>query len=256
MGCLKQSPPTRITTPRSSPPSAIPALRPRARLLACPCSDSASSGIRAAVAHGRRFAIITIGPQLRSIIERMAGTHGASGRLVALRFLGISVLDAARDRAALEHAVFDAVHECVSQDGAEAVLLGGAPFAGLAGRLHLAAQCRSTTDLKRRSSWLSPRQGWISRTPFSRRRQKRGAEFNCARWQNRCLSCSPHMEQMSLATGPRIALSTDCPTSVTLPLSSTLPTALNVIRQATPAFRGFRLELNPAAEARQLPELV
>jgi len=108
-----------------------PGLEAAREIASMPVFGLGESGIRAAVAHGRRFAIITIGPQLRSIIERMAGTHGASGRLVAVRFLGVSVLDAARDRAALEHAVFDAVHECVSQDGAEAVLLGGAPFAGV-----------------------------------------------------------------------------------------------------------------------------
>jgi Asp/Glu/hydantoin racemase len=108
-----------------------PGLEAAREIARMPVFGLGESGIRAAVAHGRRFAIITIGPQLRSIIERMAGTHGASGRLVALRFLGVNVLDAARDRAALEHAVFDAVHECVSQDGAEAVLLGGAPFAGV-----------------------------------------------------------------------------------------------------------------------------
>ena len=108
-----------------------PGLEAAREIASMPVFGLGESGIRAAVAHGRRFAIITIGPQLRSIIERMAGTHGASGRLVALRFLGVSVLDAARDRAALEHAVFDAVHECVSHDGAEAVLLGGAPFAGV-----------------------------------------------------------------------------------------------------------------------------
>ena len=134
------------------------------------------SGIRAAVAHGRRFAILTIGPQLRSIVERMAATHGASGQFVALRFLGVSVLDAARDRAALEHAVLDAVHECVSQDGAEAVLLGGAPFAGVGRALTRRGTVPIYTDSKRRSSWLSPRQGWISRKLFSRRRQKKGAE--------------------------------------------------------------------------------
>jgi allantoin racemase len=103
-----------------------------AREIACmPVFGLGESGLRAAVGHGRRFAIITIGPQLRSTIERMARTLGVYGSLVALRFLGVSVLGAARDRAALARAVLEIVSECVSQDGAEAVLLGGAPFAGL-----------------------------------------------------------------------------------------------------------------------------
>ena len=79
-----------------------PGLEAAREIASMPVFGLGESGIRAAVAHGRRFAIITIGPQLRSIIERMAGTHSASGRLVGLRFLEVSVLDAARHRAVLE----------------------------------------------------------------------------------------------------------------------------------------------------------
>jgi allantoin racemase len=115
MGCLKQSLPHPDYDAAVIAAFGEPGLEAAREIASMPVFGLGESGVRAAVAHGRRFAIITIGPRLRSIIERMAGTHGASGRLVGLRFLGVSVLDVARDRAALEHAVLDAVHECVSQ---------------------------------------------------------------------------------------------------------------------------------------------
>jgi Asp/Glu/hydantoin racemase len=108
-----------------------PGLEAAREIARIPVFGLGESGLRAAIGHGRRFAIVTIGPQLQSTIERMARTHGESAPLVALRFLGVSVVAAARDRVALERTVLDAVSECVSQAGAEAVLLGGAPFAGM-----------------------------------------------------------------------------------------------------------------------------
>ncbi len=116
-----------------------PGLEAAREIARMPVFGLGESGLRAASDHGRRFAIVTIGPQLRSTIERVASACGASGSLAALRFLGVSVLDAARDRTALERTVLDTVNECVSQDGAEAVLLGGAPFVGM-GRA-LARRC-------------------------------------------------------------------------------------------------------------------
>lgn len=88
------------------------------------------SGILAAGAEGRPFGIVTVGAAMRADIEGKVARYGAGDRLVALRFLAATVPDLIRDRAAYRSAIADAVAACIA-DGAQAVLLGGAPFAGI-----------------------------------------------------------------------------------------------------------------------------
>jgi allantoin racemase len=90
------------------------------------------SGILAVSANGRRFAIVTVGERMRGDIMRRVERLGVADRLVALQFLSASVTDVVRDRAALIPAIVDAVAQCAARHGAEAVLLGGGPFVGLA----------------------------------------------------------------------------------------------------------------------------
>ena len=97
------------------------------------------SGLRAVAAKGRRFAIVTVGERLRLDIEAMVGASGLSGQLTTIRFLSGSVLDIAERRADFLEAIAAVANACVQENGAQAVLLGGAPFAGvpreLAGRV-------------------------------------------------------------------------------------------------------------------------
>jgi allantoin racemase len=89
------------------------------------------SGLGAAAAAGRRFAIVTIGAQMRREIERAVAGQGLSNQLVAIRFLEGAVLEVARDRGAFSEALVGLANACVKENGAEAILLGGAPFAGM-----------------------------------------------------------------------------------------------------------------------------
>ncbi|WP_158817995.1 aspartate/glutamate racemase family protein [Methylocapsa sp. S129] len=90
------------------------------------------SGLRAAAAGGRRFAIVTIGERMRPDIERMVVAEGLSNQLTAIRFLSAAVLDVAADRALFSDALVSAAHACVTEGGAQSILFGGAPFAGIA----------------------------------------------------------------------------------------------------------------------------
>jgi allantoin racemase len=90
-----------------------------------------NSGLRAAGSGGRRFAIVTVGAATQTSIERAVYDAGLTGALVALRFIAGSVLALAGDRADFHDALVEIADDCVAQ-GAEAVLFGGAPFAGIA----------------------------------------------------------------------------------------------------------------------------
>jgi allantoin racemase len=89
------------------------------------------SGLRAAAADGRRFAIVTVGARMRGDIERALASLGLSGRLAAIRFLESSVLGLAQDRDRLTDDLAALANACAQQDGAQSVLFGGAPFAGI-----------------------------------------------------------------------------------------------------------------------------
>jgi hypothetical protein len=54
-------------------------------------------------------------------------------------------------------AALEAVKDCAAREGAEAILLGGAPFAGMAARLVYGWRCQFMMGSKRRSNEQSLR---------------------------------------------------------------------------------------------------
>ena len=86
------------------------------------------SSIRSAAQGGRRFSIVTLGAAMRESITTKVEALGFESQLAQIQVLPFSIPDmiANRDRARAH--IVDAVRHCPS----EVVLLGGAPFAGLA----------------------------------------------------------------------------------------------------------------------------
>lgn len=108
-----------------------PGLDAAAEIAPMPVIGLARAGLQAAGANGRRFAIVTLGRHLRPELERAAVTAGVADRLTSIRFLDGGVLDLAHDRPRFLDAMVQAAAACVAEEGAEAVLFGGAPFAGI-----------------------------------------------------------------------------------------------------------------------------
>jgi allantoin racemase len=88
------------------------------------------AGLRAAARNGRRFAIVTLGAAMRRSIEEKVASLGLSRQLAEIRILPVSISAAVADRSELEHMVGKEIAQLAGL--AEAVLLGGAPFAGMA----------------------------------------------------------------------------------------------------------------------------
>jgi allantoin racemase len=100
-----------------------------------PVAGLGESGILAAGEGGRRFSIVTVGEAMRpQLLQKIAGLR-LSDTLVSLRFLPHSVVDVIRDRGSVLPVVAEAIGDCIVRDGAETVLLGGAPFVGAAREL-------------------------------------------------------------------------------------------------------------------------
>jgi allantoin racemase len=99
-----------------------------------PVVGLAESGLLAAGRDGRRFSIVTMGSALREMILAKAAALGLASQLGDVRFLTFSIPEMIADREGRLDEVTAAVRAC-ADEGAEAVLLGGAPFAGLAAAL-------------------------------------------------------------------------------------------------------------------------
>jgi allantoin racemase len=113
-----------------------PGLSEARALSLMPVVGLAESGLLAAGRGGRRFSIVTLGSALHEMILAKAATLGLAGQLGEVRFLTFSIPEMIADRESRLSAVTAAVRAC-AEAGAEAILLGGAPFAGLAAPLAL-----------------------------------------------------------------------------------------------------------------------
>jgi allantoin racemase len=101
----------------------------RARL-AIPVVGLGEAGLRAA-ADGRRFSIVTLGASMRTPLVQRVQLLGLEERLTEIRILSMSIPDMIANREAYYDALADAVRACAG----DAVLLGGAPLAGLGAKM-------------------------------------------------------------------------------------------------------------------------
>lgn len=109
-----------------------PGLHAARRASKVPVEGLGESGILAAAEGNRRFAILTLGPALKPAIEKKVDQMGLSMQLAAIDFLSCGVLDLAREPTRYLGEMNLKIEALAKHAGAEAVLLAGAPFAGMA----------------------------------------------------------------------------------------------------------------------------
>jgi allantoin racemase len=97
----------------------------RARL-SIPVVGLGEAGLKAA-ANGRRFSIVTLGEAMRAALAERVRSLGLNDRLAEIRILPIAIPDMIANRDAHFGAIAYAIRRCTG----DAVLLGGAPLAGL-----------------------------------------------------------------------------------------------------------------------------
>ena len=90
------------------------------------------AGILAASEGGRRFSILTMGLAMKAPILEKVAQLGLGDQLAGVRFLPFGIADLIEDRNGKRDAIATEARAAIDHDGAEAVLLGGAPFAGMA----------------------------------------------------------------------------------------------------------------------------
>lgn len=111
-----------------------PGLQAARQLLPCPVVGLGESGFLAAGAAGR-FGILTLGPLMEPALRAKTAEMGLTDHLTGIHFLDADIPDVARDPLAFLPTIKREADR-LAQHGAGALLLGGAPFAGLGGLVH------------------------------------------------------------------------------------------------------------------------
>jgi Asp/Glu/hydantoin racemase len=105
-----------------------PGLRAVREMLAVPSVGIGESAMVLAAAGGRRFGVATTTPLLKAAIDALPRHLGLQAGYTGSRFADGDPQALMRDPARLRAALADAVEACITQDGAEAVIIGGGPL--------------------------------------------------------------------------------------------------------------------------------
>lgn len=112
-----------------------PGLGAARELTPIPVIGLAEAGLLIACMLGRRYAIVSfsnaLGPWYRECVEY----HGLEKRLAGIRLLDVPFHDIASVQDEKEHLLIKLCQQAAEQDGADVVILAGAPLAGLAHRI-------------------------------------------------------------------------------------------------------------------------
>ncbi|WP_372618273.1 aspartate/glutamate racemase family protein [Falsiroseomonas sp.] len=100
-----------------------------------PVVGLADASAEAAMRIARRFGVVTGGAAWKPMLEEFFAARGQAGRLAGVRTVAPSGGEIARDPEGALALLAEACAASAVQDGAEAVILGGAGLAGLAAKL-------------------------------------------------------------------------------------------------------------------------
>ena len=109
-----------------------PGLQAAKEMMAVPVVGLTEAAVLAAWALGRRFAIVCLTPRLGAWYRDTVETLGLTARLASVRPLDVAIPDIARAQEQTRALLVAECRQAVAQDGAEVVILGGGPLAGLA----------------------------------------------------------------------------------------------------------------------------
>jgi allantoin racemase len=104
-------------------------------MMAIPVVGLTEASILMACPLGRRFSIVSFASRLEPWYRECVAWHGMSSRLASIRMLDARVGDVGQVQMENEDLLVELAGRTVEEDGAEVVILAGAPLAGLASRV-------------------------------------------------------------------------------------------------------------------------
>lgn len=99
--------------------------------LPVPVVGIAEAGMLTACLLGARFSIVTTAGRLVPVFQELTATYGLAGRLASVRALERSAIDVAREPHAMVDSLVALGRSAVDDDGADVLVLGGAPLGGM-----------------------------------------------------------------------------------------------------------------------------
>lgn len=140
-----------------------PGLEALREVAGCPVISLIDASCAEAGGGGRRFSIVTGGERWGPMLSEMINARGLAGQLASIRTVAPSGGVIARDPDGATALLAETCRLCARDDGAEAVILGGAGLIGIAGMIqpHVPVQvvCSNAAGFRATSKALGDRQG-------------------------------------------------------------------------------------------------
>lgn len=109
-----------------------PGLAGQREALPCPVTGLSEAALASACLMGQRFSIVAISSRIRAWYRETVEHNGLIGRLASIRGLDEPLADIGSVQGDQRTALLAAAERCVRDDGADVIILAGAPLAGLA----------------------------------------------------------------------------------------------------------------------------
>ena len=100
--------------------------------LPCPVTGLSEAALASACLLGQRFSIVAISQRIRAWYRETVQHNGLEGRLASIRGLDEPLADIGSVQGDQGERLVQLAERCVDEDGADVIVLAGAPLAGLA----------------------------------------------------------------------------------------------------------------------------
>jgi Asp/Glu/hydantoin racemase len=139
--------------------------------LPCPVVGLTEAALASACLLGQRFSIVAISQRIRAWYRETVEHCGLVGRLASIRGLDEALPDIGNVQGTQGERLVQLAERCVDQDGADVILLAGAPLAGLArslrGRLPVPAVDGVSSAVRHAESLVALQAGRATRGSFA-----------------------------------------------------------------------------------------
>lgn len=131
--------------------------------LPCPVTGLTEAALASACLLGNRFSIVAISQRIRAWYRETVHAYGLEGRLASIRGLDEPLADIGSVQGDQGERLVALAERCVAEDGADVIVLAGAPLAGLArslrGRLPVPSVDGVSSAVRHAESLAAPQPG-------------------------------------------------------------------------------------------------
>lgn len=140
-------------------------------VLPCPVTGMTEAALASACLLGNRFSIVAISQRIRAWYRESVQANGLEGRLASIRGLDEPLSDIGNVQGSQGERLVMLAERCVDEDGADVIVLAGAPLAGLAralrGRLPVPAVDGVSSAVRHAESLVALQPGRAVRGSFA-----------------------------------------------------------------------------------------